>query len=105
MTPALIVYVTAANRKEADKIAQALVEENLAGCVSIVPEIYSRYRWRGHVEYEKELLLMIKTERRLYKRLEKRILSLHTYKVPEILAIPILSGNPTYLKWLKSSLA
>ncbi len=104
MTTALIVYVTAANRKEADKIAQALVEEKLAACVSIVPEIYSRYSWKGHMEYDKELLLVIKTDRRKYKRLEKRVLSLHSYEVPEILAIPVLSGNPPFLKWLKDSL-
>ncbi len=105
MTKAILIHVTAANRKEADKIAQALVEEKLAACVSIMPDIYSRYHWKKHIEYDKELLLVIKTDRRMYKRVEKRVLSLHSYEVPEILAIPILAGNPAYLKWLKSSLA
>jgi periplasmic divalent cation tolerance protein len=105
MTEALVVFVTASSRKEADKIAQALVSERLAACVSIVPEIYSRYWWKGHIEYEKELWLVIKTAPRRYKRLEKRIRELHSYSVPEILAIPVVSGNPPYLQWLKNALA
>jgi periplasmic divalent cation tolerance protein len=105
MTQALIVYVTATNRKEADKIAQALVDERLAACVSIVPEIYSRYRWRGHIEYDKELWLVIKTTPRCYKRLEKRIRELHSNTVPEILAIPVVSGSAPYLQWLKDAVA
>jgi periplasmic divalent cation tolerance protein len=103
MTKALVVYVTAESRKEADKIAQTLVEERLAACVSIVPEIYSRYRWKGRIEYSKELLLIIKTVPARYKKLEKRIRSLHSYSVPEILALPVLEGNPAYCKWLKES--
>jgi periplasmic divalent cation tolerance protein len=103
MTKALVVYVTAGSRKDADKIAQTLVEERLAACVSIVPEINSRYRWKGRMEYEKELLLIIKTSPARYKALEKRILSIHPYSVPEILALPVLQGNPAYLQWLKKS--
>ena len=104
MTKALVVYVTAGSRKMADKIAQALIKEKLASCVSIVPEIYSRYWWRGHIEYEKELLLVIKTETRRYASLEKRVRELHTYTVPEILAVPVLKGNPAYLAWMKDAL-
>jgi periplasmic divalent cation tolerance protein len=105
MTKALVVYVTAANRKEADKIAQTLIAEKLAACVSIVPEIYSRYWWKGHVEYGKELLLVIKTFATRYKALERRVRQIHSYSVPEILAMPVASGNPAYLKWMKDSLA
>jgi periplasmic divalent cation tolerance protein len=105
MTKALIIFVTASNRKEADKIAQALVNEKLAACVSIVPEIYSRYWWKGHIEYDKELWLVIKTTPRRYRRLEKRIGELHSYSIPEILAIPVVSGNPPYLQWMKNALA
>jgi periplasmic divalent cation tolerance protein len=105
MTKALVVFVTAANRKDADKIAQALVKEKWAACVSIVPEIYSRYGWEGRIEYDKELLLIIKTNAKFYKRLEQRIRELHTYSVPEILALPVIFGNPAYLKWLNGVLA
>jgi len=104
MTKALVVYVTAANRKEADKMAAALVEEKLAACVSIVPNISSRYWWQGRIEYAQELLLIVKTFPRLYKALEKRIRALHSYTVPEILAMPVVEGNPAYLKWMKDSL-
>jgi len=104
MTKAMVVFVTASSRKEADKIAQALVKEKLAACVSIVPEIYSRYWWKGHIEFEKELLLVIKTLPRRYAALEKRVRELHSYSVPEILALPILKGNPAYLRWIKKSI-
>ncbi len=104
MTQALVVFVTASSRKEADKIAQALVKERFAACVSIVPEIYSRYWWKGHIEYDKELWLVIKTTLRCYKRLEKRIKELHSYSVPEILAVPVVSGSPQYLQWMKKAL-
>jgi periplasmic divalent cation tolerance protein len=100
---ALIVYITAANRKEADKIAQTLVKEKLVACVSIVPDVSSRYWWEGQIEYGEELLLIAKTLPRQYKVLEKRVRSLHSYSVPEILAIPVVEGNPAYLKWLKDS--
>jgi periplasmic divalent cation tolerance protein len=104
MTKSLVVFVTASSRKEADKIAQALVAEKLAACVTIVPEVFSRYRWKGHVENSEELLLIIKTFSRLYKALEKRVKALHSYSVPEILAVPVMAGNADYLKWMKDSL-
>lgn len=99
-TSALIVYVTTATRKEADKIAQAIVEKRLAACVSILPEVYSRYWWKGRLEYDRELLLMVKTTTRRYKALEKLVRSIHSYEAPEILALPVAAGNPDYLKWL-----
>jgi periplasmic divalent cation tolerance protein len=104
MTKALVVYVTTSSRKEADKIAQALVDEKLAACVTIVPEVFSRYRWKEHVENSEELLLIVKTFSRQYKKLEQRIQALHSYSVPEILAVPVVSGNASYLAWMKNSL-
>ncbi len=104
MTQALLVYVTAASRKEADKIAQALVEEREAACVSIVPEIYSRYWWGSRLEYGKELLLIIKTTPSRYKAVEKRIREIHSYSEPEILAVPVVEGSRSYLKWLKDTI-
>ena len=104
MTKALMVYVTAPNRKEADRIAQALVAEKLAACVTIVPEVWSRYWWEGRIEASQELLLIIKTLPRHYKTLERRIRSLHSYSVPEILALPVSAGNPAYLQWMKKSI-
>ena len=101
---AIIVCVTASSRKEADKIARALVDEKLAACVTIIPEVFSRYRWKGHVEKSEELLLIIKTFPGRYKRLEKKIRALHSYSVPEILAVPVLAGNSAFLKWMEESI-
>jgi len=103
MTKALIVYVTASSRKEADKIAQALVAEKLAACVTIVPEVFSRYRWKGRIEKAKELLLILKTSPRRYPALEKRLRQLHSYDVPEIIAVPVEKGNKKYIRWLNDS--
>jgi periplasmic divalent cation tolerance protein len=100
---ALIVFSTAATRKEADKIAEALVKEKLAACVSIVPEIVSRYWWQGKIERSRELLLIIKTSKAKYSSVEKRIKKLHSYTVSEILAVSVLKGNPDYLKWMKEN--
>jgi len=105
MTAAYIVLVTAPSRKEADHIAQVLVEEKLAACVSIIPEIYSRYWWQGRIENGEELLLMIKTLPKRFKSLSKRIKELHSYTVPEILALPVAEGSKAYLEWMNESLA
>ena len=88
MTQAWIVYVTVPNRKEAERLSLVLVKEKLAACVSIVPGLSSRYRWKGRIEQAKEILLIIKTTARRYPALEKRIRSIHSYAVPEILATP-----------------
>jgi periplasmic divalent cation tolerance protein len=103
VTKALIIYVTAANKKEAELISRTLVREKLAACVSILPALSSRYHWKGKIEQSKEILLMIKTSPVRYSMVEKRIRALHSYSVPEILAIPVVEGNPTYLKWIKES--
>jgi periplasmic divalent cation tolerance protein len=101
---ALIVLVTTPDRKLADKIAQVLIEEKLAACVNILPEVYSRYWWRGRIENDRELLLIIKTLKSRFKALQKRVLKLHAYEAPEILALPVAAVNPTYLKWLSESI-
>ena len=104
MKKALVVYVTATSRKEADNIARALVAEKLAACVSLVPQVTSRFWWRGKIESAKEHLLVIKTLPRLYKPLEKHVRKLHSSSVPEILAMPVVRGSAAYLRWMKESL-
>lgn len=101
---ALIVFVTTSNKDEANKLTKTLVEEKLAACVSVVPSITSTYWWQGKVEKAKEALLIIKTESSRFEALTKRIKSLHSYAVPEVLALPVVRGNQDYLKWLKKSL-
>src|SRR5579864_1809215 len=100
---AIVVYCTAASMKEARKLTETLVGEKLAACVSIVPQVHSTYRWKGKIERAEEAFLIIKTQKTKFKALAKRIRQLHSYTVPEILALPVVAGNPDYLKWLKES--
>ncbi|MBI2999758.1 MAG: divalent-cation tolerance protein CutA [Deltaproteobacteria bacterium] len=96
----IIVYVTVGSPGEGDRLAHALVEERLAACVNRVKAVQSVYRWQGKVEQSEEELLIIKTKRELFDRLRSRVQALHSYSVPEIIALPILEGNEGYLKWL-----
>jgi len=100
MTDYVVIFITAPDEKVASQIAKALVEEKLAGCVNIIKDIRSIYFWQGKVEDEPEVLLVIKTKRRLFERLKDRVKSLHPYSVPEIIALPIVEGSEDYLKWL-----
>ena len=96
----IVVLVTASSKKEADKIAQGLLEEKLAACVNIVEGLESRFWWQGKIDSAKELLLIIKTRKTLFNKLAKKVRSLHSYTVPEIIAIPIISGSKAYLDWI-----
>jgi periplasmic divalent cation tolerance protein len=100
MSDSIIVLVTCGSEGEASNIARSLVEERLAACVNILSPIRSIYRWQGKVWDEKECLLVIKTQKQRFEALEERVKSLHSYSVPEIIALPILQGSPPYLRWL-----
>ena len=97
----IVVYVTTGSPAEGEKIARTLVEEQLAACVNRTGPVQSVYRWQGNVEQSQEELLIIKTRRELFPALERRIRELHSYAVPEIIALPILEGDPDYLRWLR----
>jgi periplasmic divalent cation tolerance protein len=97
----LVVFITASKEAEAVKIARALVENRLAGCVNIIRGIRSIYRWEGKIEDEREVLIIAKTRKKLFKSLMKKVKELHGYTVPEVIAMPIVEGSPDYLKWLK----
>jgi periplasmic divalent cation tolerance protein len=96
----IVILVTAANKKEAGKIASALIKEKLAACVNIVENVHSLFRWQGKVDNAKEALLIIKSRKALENKLMKKVKSLHSYAVPEIIALPIISGDKEYLKWI-----
>jgi len=104
MNEFLVVYVTVGSPEEGERLAHALVEERLAACVSRVAPVRSVYRWQGQIEQNDEELLIIKTKRALFERLKTRVQELHSYSVPEIIALPILEGSEPYLKWLKEQL-
>ena len=97
----IVVFITTPNEDEAAKISKALVEARLAGCVNIIKNIRSIYSWQGKIEDEKEVLMIVKTQKPLFDSLMKKVEELHSYKVPEIIALPILDGSAEYLKWLR----
>jgi periplasmic divalent cation tolerance protein len=94
------VVTTIERREDADRIARLLVEERLAACVQVVGPISSTYRWRGAIETAQEWQCWAKSRRDLYDQIEQAIRGVHPYEVPEILAIPVLSGSASYLAWL-----
>ena len=97
----IVVFITASDEDEAAKIAKALVESRLAGCVNIIKDIRSIYSWQGKIEDEKEVLMVVKTQKALFDPLMEKVKELHSYTVPEIIALPIVEGSEDYLKWLK----
>ena len=97
----IVVYVTAGSADEADRLARSLVDERLAACVNRIKSVQSVYRWQGKVEQSEEELLIIKTSRDRFAALEKRVRELHSYSVPEVIALPVIEGSSNYLKWLK----
>jgi periplasmic divalent cation tolerance protein len=101
----IVVFITASKEDEAVTIARALVEAGLAGCVNIVRNIRSIYRWQGNIEDAREVLMIAKTKKKLFKALEKKVKELHSYAVPEIVAFPIAEGSKDYLQWLKDTTA
>jgi periplasmic divalent cation tolerance protein len=106
MMDKLVVLVTCSSAKEADRIARALVKDRLAACGNILQNpIRSIYRWREKIESAREVLLVIKTSRRRFPELQTAIKRLHSYEVPEIIALPIAAGSESYLSWLAESVA
>ena len=101
----IVVFVTAANKAEAEKIARLLVEEKLAACVQILPEITSFYRWQEEVIEDKELLLLCKTTAENFVELEKTVRAHHSYEIPEIVAVPAAHCSESYLNWLRENTA
>ena len=89
--------------EQAQALARALVDEHLAACVSVVPGVRSVYRFEGRVHEDDEVLCLVKTRPEVFDRLRDRILALHPYDVPEILAFAVDDGSPTYLDWLRDA--
>lgn len=100
----LVVFVTAANPEDAERMGEKAVTEGLAACCNVVPAIKSIYVWKGKLCKEAEALCIFKTRRSHFERLKNRIKELHPYEVPEIIAVPIEAGLREYLGWIDASL-
>jgi periplasmic divalent cation tolerance protein len=104
MTDKMIVLVTCGSRKEARKIARALVAQRLAACVNEIGiPVASTYRWKGKLESANEFLLLIKTSKKRFAAVRDAVRKLHGYDVPEIIALPIAAGSRDYLEWIAAS--
>ena len=97
----LVVFITTSSYEEARKIADALVSRRKAACVNIVPKVNSLFRWKGKIEEAEESLMVVKTRAKLFPDVVSTVKAIHSYEVPEIIALPIVEGNPDYLTWLK----
>ena len=103
MSGARVVLVTAPSPEAGAALGRALVDERLAACVNVIPGLTSIYHWQGQREEASECLLLIKTDETRYAALERRVLELHPYTVPEVLALPVERGAPAYVQWLRES--
>jgi periplasmic divalent cation tolerance protein len=100
----IVIFITTSNKKEAKHIAQQLIKSKLAACVNITDKIESLFRWQGKVDQAKETLLIIKSRKEKLARIIKAVKSLHSYEVPEIIALPVIDGYKPYLNWINDSI-
>ena len=101
MTKFIQVETTVPKRSEARKIAEVLARKKLSACTQIIGPVESVFRWKGKLVREKEWLCLIKTKKSLYKKVESEIRKIHPYKLPEIIAVPIVAGSKEYLAWIE----
>lgn len=100
----IVVFITTPSFEEAKKIANYLVENKTAACVNIVEKVSSTFFWQGNIENYEESLMIIKTKRNLFGKLKEEVKKLHSYSVPEIIAMPIIEGSEDYLNWIDEAL-
>ncbi|MEM1563686.1 MAG: divalent-cation tolerance protein CutA [Candidatus Bathyarchaeia archaeon] len=100
----IIVLTTTSSREEAEKIAHALLAERLIACANIIGPIHSLFWWQDKIDTAQEHLILMKTRKALFSKVSERIKAIHSYQVPEVIALPIMEGSKDYLKWLDESL-
>lgn len=105
MTDKIIVLTTCGSEEEGRRIARGLVEKRLAACVNVAGGVRSVYRWKGAIEEDTEHLLIIKSRRDLFERLCGELQALHSYELPEVIALAVVDGSEAYLGWLDRELA
>jgi len=102
-TDRIIVLITAGSEEEAHKIARLLVKQKKAACVNILPGMDSFFRWKGKIDSAREALLLVKTRASLFPEIISLVKEIHSYEVPEIIALPIIAGSEDYLRWLDAA--
>ena len=100
----IVVMVTTSNREEAEKIARCLLDGKLVACANIIGPVSSLFWWAGKVEKADEYILLMKSRLNLFEKLSEKVEALHSYEVPEIIALPIVKGSKAYMKWLEGCL-
>ena len=100
----IVVLITTKDLSEAQQISQNLLEEKLIACANILEGVKSFFWWEGKIDSSTEALLILKSKEDLFKKILKTVKSLHSYEVPEVIALPIIEGNPDYLRWIDESL-
>ncbi len=104
MTEYIQVITSVEKREDAEKIAGILLKNRLAACIQILGPVTSKYLWKGKIENSREWLCIIKSKKNLYKKIQKEILDVHSYDIPEILAFPVADGSKSYLEWINKEL-
>ena len=102
-TSHIVILVTAKDKKEATTIAKGLLEAKLIACANIIDGVQSLFWWQGKIDSLKEVVMVLKTKKNLFKKVLTRVKALHSYQTPEIIALPIVNGSEDYLKWINSS--
>jgi periplasmic divalent cation tolerance protein len=105
MTNKIVVLSTCGSPEEADRLARSLVEQRLAACVNVIPGINSHYWWQGRLETAQECLLLIKSSRENFDQLRSAVEQVHSYEIPEVIALPVVDGALNYLNWIDGNLA
>ena len=105
MTDKIVVLMTCKNAREGARIARHLLDKHLIACANLVPQVRSLYRWKGKIADEKECWMILKSTRELVPALRMEVEKVHSYSLPELIALPIIDGSPNYLNWITESLA
>ncbi len=98
------VFISCESRAQAKSMVDSLLEDQIIACAQILPKVESFYRWRGQIERAEECLLLIKSRKDQMAAIQSRVIELHTYEVPEILAVPVVDGSTEYLNWINEQI-
>jgi periplasmic divalent cation tolerance protein len=105
VTDKIVVLTTCNSQEQGAQLARHLIEHHLAACVNILPGARSFYRWKGEIEQAEEVVVIIKSRRDIFEKLREAIAHLHSYEIPEVIALPVVDGSDAYLNWLDREIA